>query len=276
MPASKNTWNKGLNSDLSKLKSQPETYLDAKNIRVLTDIGSTSMAIENIKGNTFSFNLPAVEATYKIDYSGIEGSASFILQRQSQPTSYTFTIDNVNQKTNEGIANELNIQMANSSIEGNEVLKFYYNSDYIVLYDFRSSSANYSSINVYNVGEDIIFKRTNRILTHTILGWGYYNNTLVIISCPSNSNSETPDDIEGFIWAATYNNQTDSITSTDIDGDYLLPLTTLKYAGKLNLSRQYAISKHLKCRYENVETARIVWTDWYNDLRTCNILDPQI
>ena len=276
MPVSKNTWNKGLNSDLSKLKSQQDSYLDAKNIRVLTDIGSTSLAIENIKGNTFSFNLPAAEATYKIDYSGIEGSASFILQRQSQPP-YTFTIDNVDQKTNEGITNELNIQMANSSIQGNEVLKFYYNSDYIVLYDFKPSSVTYGSINVYNVGDvNVISKRTNRIPTHTILGWGYYNNTLVIISCPSNSNSEIPEDVEGFIWAATYNNQTDSITSTDIDGNYLLPITTLKYAGKLNLSRQYAISKHLKCRYENVETARIVWTDWHNDLRTCNILDPQI
>ena len=66
MPASKNTWNKGLNSDFSKLKSQQDTYLDAKNIRVMTDEGSSTFAIENIKGNEFSFNIPPVEDTYTI------------------------------------------------------------------------------------------------------------------------------------------------------------------------------------------------------------------
>lgn len=68
MPASKNTWNKGLNSDLSKLKSQPDSYLNANNIRVITDEGNSTFAIENVKGNKFSFRLPVVEATYKIDF----------------------------------------------------------------------------------------------------------------------------------------------------------------------------------------------------------------
>ena len=42
MPVSKNTWNKGLNSDLSKLKSQQDSYLNARNIRVITEDGNSS------------------------------------------------------------------------------------------------------------------------------------------------------------------------------------------------------------------------------------------
>ena len=74
MPVSKNTWNKGLNSDFSKLKSQQDSYLNAKNIRVMTDEGTSTFAIENIRGNKFSFDVPKVEATYQLDISNIEGT----------------------------------------------------------------------------------------------------------------------------------------------------------------------------------------------------------
>lgn len=274
MPASKNTWNKGLNSDLSKLKSQQDTYLDAKNIRIMTDEGSSTFAIENIKGNEFSFNIPSVEATYTITIpEGFLGTAYVDLQRGSYLQS--LQVFNIENKSYEFITNELNTQLQASNFPGKEYTRFYFNSKGIVLYDFLPNSSTLPGIGltVYNALSDL---RTNRTPTHTILGWGYYNNTIVLITCPSISNSETPEDEEGFIWAATYDNATDTIQVADIDGDYLNVNTTLKYAGKLNLSRQYAIYKHLKCRYENNYTARAVWTDGYNNLRTCNILDPQI
>lgn len=274
MPASKNTWNKGLNSDFSKLKSQQDSYLDAKNIRVMTDEGSSSFAIENIKGNEFSFNIPSVEATYTITLpEGYFGTMYVDLQRGSYLQS--LQIDNLENKSYEFITEELNAKLQATNFPGKEYTRFYFNSAGIVLYDFLPRSSTLSSIvlTVYNAVSDL---RTNRISSHTILGWGYYNNTIVLITCHSTSNNEIPEDEEGFIWAATYDNETNTIQIADLDGDYLNVNTTLKYVGKLNLSRQYAIYKHLKCRYESTEVARVVWTDGYNNLKTCNILDPQI
>ena len=280
MPVSKNTWNKGLNSDFSKLKSQQDSYLDAKNIRVMTDEGSSTFAIENIKGNEFSFNLPAVEATYQLSIVDIEGTLYIDIIRGIEMIPIIIT--NVQNKSNEFITEEINSKIENFQypFPGKEYIRFYYNSTFIVMYDFLPESLGLSPliINAYLPSDPTnrMVLRTDRIATHTILGWGYYDNTIVLISCHATSNSETPSDEEGFIWAATYDNETNTIQAADIDGDYLNPNTTLKYAGKLDLSRQYAIYKHLKCRYENNYTARIVWTDWNSNLRTCNVLDPQI
>lgn len=287
MPVSKNTWNKGLNSDLSKLKTQQDSYLDAKNIRVITDEGSSTLAVENIRGNKFDFKLPTVQATHFFSLiQGSTGTATITLQRSvtDPSTGLTFNdsvvlqILNIENKSNEFITNQLNIALQGSTpaFTGKQYIRFYYNSSGIILYDFKpQSETNWSSlsISVTNLNYN---QRTNRITSHVILGWGYYNDNLVLISCSSSSFSSNPDDTEGFIWDVNYNNATGELITSQLDGDYLNPNTTLKYAGKLNLSRNYAISKHLKCRYESTEVTRVIWTDWYNNLRTCNIADPQI
>jgi hypothetical protein len=278
MPVSKNTWNKGLNSDLSKLKSQQDSYLDGKNIRVITDEGTSTFAVENIRGNKYDFKLPTVEATWLITVPN-DVSGTGVLYFGRGDVMIVLSVDNIQNKSNEFICNDLNQAIIDFAYDfpGKEYLRFYYNSAGIVLYDFKPESLNIGSLTIpltpvrFN-----LVQRTNKISSHCILGWGYYNDNLVLISCDSNSVSANPEDTEGFIWDCTYNNSTGNIVSTQLDGIYLNPDTTLKYAGKLNLSRNYAISKHLKCRYESVEITRLVWTDWYNNLRTCNLQDPQI
>jgi hypothetical protein len=274
MPASKNTWNKGLNSDLSKLKSQPDSYLNANNIRVITDEGNSTFAIENVKGNKFSFRLPVVEATYKIDFSEQSGDVDVTISRGT--VSITFTLSNVENKNNDFLTEEINAQIQASSLPDKEYIIAYYNANFIVIYDFLPQSSNNQGITVSTL-PNCSELRTSRIALHTILGWGYYNDNLVMISCFANSNSEDPQDTEGFIWDCRYDNATNEIISSQIENqNYLLPLVTLKYAGKLNLSRQYAISEHLKCRYESTEIMRLIWTDWNQNLRLCNLFDPQI
>jgi len=274
MPVSKNTWNKGLNSDLSKLKSQPDSYLNASNIRVITDEGTSTFSIENIKGNKFSFKLPSVEATYKISFVNITGNVVINIQRNN--IIQQFTLNNVETKSLEFLSNELNaLIQASTILPEKQYIKVYYNVNYLVLYDFLPQSSVNSLI--ITSANNVVTLRTDRIIINCILGWGYYNDNLVILSCSTTNNDEEPINKEGFIWDCKYDNKTNSIVNNQIDSQgYLLPLDTLKYAGKLNLSRQYAIVKHLKCRYESTEIARLVWTDWYNNLRTCNLLDPQI
>ena len=287
MPVSKNTWNKGLNSDFSKLKSQPDSYLDAKNIRVITDEGSSTFAIENIRGNKFDFKLPPIESTYLIKIiPNSSGIATINLQRSvyypqsglSVLETATFQIVNIESKSYEFIANELNASLEDPTLifTGKQYIRFYYNSGSVILYDFKpESEVNLSSLIVTENNIEIT-QRTSKVNYHTILGWGVYNDNVVLISCDFGSISEDPVNSEGFLWDITYNNATSEIISSQLDGVYLNPDTTLKYAGNLSLSRNYAISEHLKCRYESTEVTRVVWTDWYNNLRTCNINDPQI
>jgi hypothetical protein len=274
MPASKNTWNKGLNSDLSKLKSQPDSYLNASNIRVITDEGNSTFAIENVKGNKFSFKLPTVEATYKIDFSEQSGTVVITISRV---TSDIFIIlDDVENKNNDFLTEEINAQIQASDLPDKEYVIAYYNNNFIVIYDFLPQSSSNQGI-VVSTSPNCSELRTSKVESHTILGWGYYNDNLVMISCFSDSNSQDPQNTEGFIWDCKYNNATNEIVSSQIENqNYLLPLVTLKYAGKLNLSRQYAISEHLKCRYESTEIMRLIWTDWNQNLRLCNLFDPQI
>jgi hypothetical protein len=291
MAITKNTWNKGLNSDLSKLKSQPDTYLYAKNIRVITDLGDSSFAIENIRGNKFSFNIPSVLRTWKIDFTGTTGIIDLTFTRASNGLGISFTINiNVTSVDNEVITNRINDAIIASGAPFSQYIKAYYNSGYIVIYDVLPQSIQDGTFpiigpttgltSITSIAEPgIISVRTNTVANHTILGWGYYNDNLVLITCNQSSVSTNPQYQEGFIWDAKYINSTNLIENQDTTSEgivFLNPVYHLKYAGKLNLSRNYAISKHLKCRYENVELARVVWTDYNNNLRTCNILDPQI
>jgi hypothetical protein len=275
MPASKNTWNKGLNSDMSKLKSQPDSYLDAKNIRVITDEGNSTFAIENVKGNKFNFRLPPVEKTYKIDFTDISGDVEITISRST--VSIVVTLLDVENKNNDFLAQEINSQIqASINFPDKEYVIAYYNNNFIVVYDFLPQSSNNAGISL-STSPNCSVVRTSRVAFHTILGWGYYNDNLVLITCSASNNFEDPQNQEGFIWDCKYDNATNEIIPTQIGNqNYLLPATTLKYAGRLNLSRQYAINEHLKCRYESTEIMRLVWTDWNQNLRLCNLFDPQI
>ena len=151
MPVSKNTWNKGLNSDLSKLKPQQDSYLDAKNIRVITDEGSSTLAVENIRGTKYNFKLPTVEATHFFSLiQGSTGTATITLQREvTDPSTGLSFVDavvlqilNIENKSNEFITNQLNIALQGSTppFTGNQYIRFYYNSSGIILYDFKPQS----------------------------------------------------------------------------------------------------------------------------------------
>jgi hypothetical protein len=190
--------------------------------------------------------------------------------------SITFTLSNDENKNNDFLAQEINTQIQASGLPDKQYVIAYYNNNFIVIYDFLPQSSNSQGI-VVSTLPNCSELRTSRVSFHTILGWGYYNDNLVMISCFRNSNSEDPQDTEGFIWDCKYDNATNEIVSSQIETqNYLLPLATLKYAGKLNLSRQYAINEHLKCRYESTEIMRLIWTDWNQNLRLCNLFDPQI
>lgn len=283
----KNTWLKGLNSDLSKLKEQPDSFLDGYNFRILTEEGSSSFAIENIKGPLLQFKLPKVQSTYKLDFTEVgSGDTDINFDTAFPYSSNTITITNADRKSLKQISEELNTFF--EGITELQYMRAYYNTEYISLYNYvpESSTTVLSSITTYNGVTST--KLTRTIDTQTVLGWGTYEDNLVIISTSRAYLMDNPEEYsasgllgtEGFIWLIPIDNVTNQPVDKDgnlVDvGEFLDPLSFLKYAQMLNLSREYCIYKEVKCRKENIEVARVLWTDFYNDLRTINILDPQV
>ena len=61
-----NTFTKGMRKDLSKTIQAKDSYVDAQNVRLTTDLGSSIGALVNIKGNDLSVTLPSTSAVYEI------------------------------------------------------------------------------------------------------------------------------------------------------------------------------------------------------------------
>lgn len=268
-----NSFAKGLNSDLSKTKYDQSNFLDALNIRIITENGLSSLAIQNIKGNEQVFKLPYVRETYKIEPFGLTGNVNI---QFTAGVVYTYTINDIETKTLAEITEELNTYVL--TIGALAYLKFYYNSNYIVLYNMRPESATVPQLSVVRFNGSVVPARTRRIPNNFILGWGYYQNNIVIISTNKNYLMTDPETTgtEAAIWLVPIDDVTYQPIGTVDPGNVLTPLSFLKYVGMLNVSRAYQIINEMICRYENPKTATIVWSDNYNDLRTINILDEQV
>ena len=273
---SKNTWIKGINSDLSKLKTSNETYLDALNMTVITQDGNSSYALQNPKGNKRTFVLPETGPTFKLDNFD-PAEVNFEIEILfTDLTSLTITVLNYPNKSLEQINIEINNQLV-----GYPQVKCYYNSNYLVIYDLFNTISTIAGLNVE-------ITTWTYVCDSYILGWGYADNTLILVTGDSSSLTPNPDEQQiifnrpgtvGCIWKIPIDNETGRvITSTGLlpYGD-TLPLNEFcVYKEFLNLSRYYNIYKSLKCRRENINVLRVVFTDFYNDIKTINVLQDQI
>lgn len=80
----------------------------------------------------------------------------------------------------------------------------------------------------------------------------------------TNNDETSPTSSYGRIWSAPFTD--DAVNMNDID---------LLYSGLLNFSMQHPIEDAVAF-YENEDLQKIYWTDNYNDLRFCNIADPDL
>jgi len=270
----KNTWVKGINSDISKLKTSNETYLDALNFSIITNDGDSSYALENTKGNKKSFILPRTGQTIKLD--SFVGVIDLDFELVVGP-DFNITFDSTN-LSNQAIALELNAQLP-----ANTGLVFYYNANYISLYDL-TGNLNSLEDNATCTQEQLTYASDSYLL-----GWGFSNNYLVLITGDPEVIVDNPDEqllipnrrgTIGVIWKIQIDNETGQVITPSGSllpyGSTLSPNDYVVYKEYLNLSRFYNIYKSVKCRYENKTTLRVVFTDFYNDIKTINILQDQV
>jgi hypothetical protein len=67
----RNTFDKGLNKDLSKGKTANNTMLENLGFNVVTELGLSTLALETPKGNKYSFEIPDTFDIYKITIQSI-------------------------------------------------------------------------------------------------------------------------------------------------------------------------------------------------------------
>lgn len=106
-----------------------------------------------------------------------------------------------------------------------------------------------------------------------IIGWGTIVDTIVIFTT-----SETAPDPKktvqsyGQIWKLNFDETSGNITNLGV-GNTLTITNHLVYNQKVNFTSYHRIGRVVG-RYENIDTQKIYWTDFYNSVRVINIADP--
>lgn len=245
------TFNDGLDKDQSNLLRSDNSYFNARNIRITTDSGISQLAVTNTKGNTELVTIPNTSNVYKIvAAAGIDGSSSTI----------TININDtiVNQpilKTLENIVN-----LINSSV-GYESYRAFLSQDESY---FLLSSIDGTAITTFSItfGSGSVTITTEVPAQASLIPIGYVSIRDEDIIITTNETSPNPLSTGGVgqIWKLVY----DPITNT---ADF-----TLLYNNYLNLTTYHPIAPTaIQGRYENANTKRIYFTDFFNPYRNFNI-----
>lgn len=264
MSIARNTFAGGLNQDIAKTRMSPDTYSDALNVRLLTDFGISTGQLQNIKGNKFGLTIPDLPIVYKISVNTSGPYVAGTLEINTETSIGNFT--------------------PSATTTGQDI------------YDFISSDAGFTTFGIdYNVAVGLtyviiysttvdttpIFNGTGlTISTHVTaqvnlvpIGFTNIRNDVYLFTTndtTANPGGHNPDlsadpSSAGQIWKLTY------------DETNFSAILELKYNGYLDLTVQHPIpTTASEGIYETINTQRLYWTDFFNPLRSINIVDTNI
>jgi hypothetical protein len=255
----RNTFDKGLNKDLSKGKTANNTLLENLGFNIVTELGLSTLALETPKGNKYSFEIPDTFAIYKITIRRLPTEASgYNLDINQQGVGITLstatTID------------ELFSQMQSFVQDG---FKIQLGLDFI--YVIGTTQNPVISSTMFNSGGPLTLALHVPAQTDlVIVGWKQIRDSIGILT--TNKDNVAPfTDSDGNIsqiWKLDYNEVTDTVVSPN--GTALNCVDHLYYNDRLNLSLQHEIYREIEGRYENTQAQRFYWTDNYNYPRAFN------
>lgn len=252
----------GMNQDLAKTKLQNSKYLDALDIRLITNEGQSTGSLTNIRGNKVAFTIPDTFAIYKITIglSGF-GIGTFTIAGQ---TSANFTPSA--STTGQDIYNFLDADVALTSFGVDYLVAIA--EKYIIIYSqMVNTNPSFSGSGLTSSTEVPI--QTNLIpIGFTVLRDDIYlYTTPCVTKNPGGHDSTLSVDAisTGQIWKLTYNPITFATIPKLIYNNYLDFTTYRCIATTANLGI-----------YENLDTQRGYWTDFNNQMRSCNFVDPNI
>ncbi len=284
-----NTFNKGMNADLTKIAPDySQSILNGTNIRILSEFGQSTLAIENIKGNTLATTFDGTSNVLAITTT--DGFAPGLLTAATEFTlEINYTI---------GITDIQILQTITNSDVNWPVLPF---DNALMFYQWLASFIN-SASNVYNVyayfdedglyiayldgvttltidltadadwtfgpvgdpsNPDVLYSDYSPVINNpTIIGYTNIRDDIYVFT--TDCTTVDPGGVDpaslGQIWLLSIDPVTLAATKTLIYNDYL------------NFTTQHPIQA--VGRYENVSMQKVYWTDNFNYVRYLNVVDP--
>jgi len=256
----RNTFDKGLNKDLSKGKTANNTLLENLGFNIVTELGLSTLALETPKGNKYSFTIPDTYEIYKITIGKLPStSVGYVLNINGQGVGITMsTATDIN---------ELFAQMQAFNQVGFKIQRGL-NFIYVI---GTTQNPVISSTLFTGAGHPLNLSLEIPAQTDlVIIGWKQIRDSIGILTTNKDNVSPFTDPLgnPSQIWKLDYNNVTDAVISPN--GGDLNCVDHLYYNNRLNLSLEHEIYREVEGRYENQDTQRIYWTDNYNYPRSFN------
>lgn len=248
-------FSRGLNSDLSPVFQQENTYTDSLNIELVNDENQGSIAVSNSKGNKFQMRLTDTAPIRKITLNS-PGFVNVTIDFQSG--------SGVNATGIKDLYDYINSDPAYTFL--NERYRIYYSNKSLFIYPLLEFGLTVSVTGAGIVLENDYIPAQANI---KIIGYGIIRDNIYLFATSNTSvDPKVTNDGYGFIYKISYNN----ITFDSADTNY-----EIIYAANLNFTTYYNIPQTAVIgRYENDLIQRLYWTDNYNKLRSLNVVDPQV
>lgn len=258
-----NTFTSGMNKDLDKSLMKPSHYLNAENFRLITDGGLSTQALENVKGNTLSVQIPNISNMYigklHIEDRGRQIFAWFNFKVISGNVAKSATYNVGSEPFAEWFSREFRDPTSANYISGLEFVE--YNG----------------SICVYSLSKTLYFEVTHNsenLVTNyfdvvpaqhkpKIIGRENIRDKIILFTttCESSDASSINSNGYGQIWLLSY----------DKDNN---PTLELKYDNMLSFSTHNLIKA--KSRHETEQIGKVYWCDEFNILRFANVYDQYL
>jgi len=265
-----NTFIKGMDKDSSQQKYEQSKYENLTNGRPVTDKGLSTGAIENIKGNVFAYDFPALKSYMIVQAEEGAYATPTVKKTQSLFIEFELPYPTINQTVMYGQVEYFTgvdyiegviemIKSFNTQVGVGEEVQYYRvaGEDRVVIYNkfvhfvdnghVGDSSFSLATAGVFNDFRDFV-----------VIGSSPLRNSTYLLT--TNNHGPTG---WGQVWKSTYDSEN--------------PLGTQKvdliYNGDLNFSQEHPIEAI--ANHENEEVQSIYWTDNFNPPRKLNVVNPQ-
>lgn len=242
-----NTFQGGMNKDISKSLYKEGSYIHAENFSLVTDLGLSTGSLRNINGNENFITIP--NCSNVVSITDVTGSVALNINGNS----FAYTVSTTEQ---------LGAAMKADTLLTNNGYGVAYTDTQVVLYSLLfNNNLVINSINVTGTNCTINNNAVPAVTNPKIMGWGTIRDEIILYT--AENSLETPVNELGQIWKLTY----DKYSSN--------PILTLLYNNYLNFSLAHPIPNPggFVGNFETPNIKKIYWTDNYNRPRTLNIAD---
>ena len=262
-----NTFNEGLNKDVSKIALKNSQYRDARNIRITSDEHDSTLAVTNVFGNKFALTIPDVSNVIKLEIV------------RSFPLGVSLTINGVvvtgfvnnYQELADLINKKFELQSPNINPLGLGIVAAA-SSNYILIYSLIYNNLTVTSnISVSNLGNLNLLSNQSAQTGLKLIGWGTIRDDIYIFT--TNNDSLNPGGHDTSLISDP--SSIGQIFKLVLDRVNYTITAELKYNNSVDFTSYHPFRKEgqVEGRYENDETQRLYWTDNFNELRRLNVGD---